>query len=66
MASARRLSFPAAEGMVDGIHRDAPHFRAVSEPAIAPRLTYADLLELGVSDLADGSPAIHPHHPHLT
>src|SRR5262249_23088668 len=46
----------AAVGMVDRIHRDAPHAGANAEPSSAPRLAVRDVLVLKVADLADGGP----------
>src|SRR4029077_20278660 len=53
MPSAGRLAFASAERVVDRIHRDAAHVRALAEPAAAPGLADRHVLVLDVADLAD-------------
>ena len=51
--AARALALAAAHGVVDRVHRDAAHVRALALPARAAGLADAHVLVLEVADLAD-------------
>src|SRR5712691_7047363 len=53
MAAARRLAFTTAQRVIDGVHRDAAHVRALAHPAAAAGLADRHVLVIDVADLAD-------------
>src|SRR5439155_18221559 len=57
MAPARGLAFAAAQRMIDRVHGDAAHVRALAEPAAASGLADRYVLVIDVADLADRSEA---------
>src|SRR2546423_6113430 len=63
--AAGALAFAAAQRMIDGVHCDAAHPRAATEPARLARLADREQLVLRVTDFADGGEAFAPHHPHF-
>src|SRR5437762_8951943 len=65
MTTTRGLSLATAMRMVDGIHGDATSLWTHALPPLAPGLADLDELVLGVSDLADGCPAVDRHSTHL-
>src|SRR5262249_22171148 len=58
MPAAGRLAFTAAERMIDRVHRDAAHVRALAQPPAAPRLADRHVLMIEVADLADRRDAL--------
>src|SRR3954454_2369050 len=59
------LALAAAERVVDRVHRDAAHRRALALPTGAARLAQLDQLVLGVADGADRRLAGRQHQPRL-
>src|SRR4051812_33231671 len=59
------LAFAAAVRMVDRVHRDAPHRRPNSAPALRARLADLAQVVLLIAELADGRSTIHVHLAHL-
>src|SRR3954468_5222452 len=57
VAAARGLALATAVGVVDRVHRDATHGRALALPAHAAGLAPVDVGLLGVADLADSRAA---------
>src|SRR5664279_4156812 len=67
-----RLALTTTVRVVDRVHRDATHGRALALPAHPAGLAPVDVGLLGVADLADRGPATHVHvadlarrHPQL-
>jgi hypothetical protein len=52
-----RTAFPAAMGMVHGIHSDTASRAAKSQPAHAARLAPGDIFLIRVANLPDGGAA---------
>src|SRR5438045_3713258 len=65
VTAARGLALATAHGVVDGIHRDAPHRRRVAQPAAAAGLAERDVLVIEVAHLADDGAAVHVELAHL-
>src|SRR5439155_7904334 len=63
--AAGRLALTAAERVVHGIHRDAPHAGHPPEPAALAGLAHRQELMLCVRHLADGGEAFAAHHTHF-
>src|SRR5712671_7425103 len=63
--AARALAFAAAQRVIDGVHRDAAHARAATEPPALARLADRQQLVLRVADFADRSEALASHQPHF-
>src|SRR5215813_6766141 len=57
MTSAGSLAFTAAQGMIDGIHRDAAVVRHLSHVTLAAGLADGHVFVLEISDLTDGGVA---------
>jgi hypothetical protein len=52
----------ATMGMVDRVHCDPPHTRALPEPAGATSLAYRNILMIDVADLTDSCTAFCQNH----
>src|ERR1700733_11459434 len=60
-----RLALATAVRMVNGIHRDAAHMTALTQPSRAPGLANRNIFVIEITDLADSRAAIGLHHPLL-
>src|SRR4029079_16244460 len=65
VAATRALALATTERVVDGVHGDAAHVRALALPAVTTRLADLDQPGLAVADGADGAPAVDGHTTHL-
>src|SRR5262249_4778441 len=65
VATTRALALTTAERVVDGVHGDAAHVRALALPAVATRLADRHEPDLGVADRPDRGPAVDGDPPHL-
>ena len=65
VTAAGRTALAAAHRVIDRVHRDAAHVRALAEPTRAPRLADRLVLVFGVADLADRGHAADVDHAHL-
>src|SRR4029077_14908725 len=61
----RALALATAERVIDRVHRDAAHVRALALPPVAAGLADLHQRRLGGADRADGGAAVHEHAPHL-
>src|SRR5881394_1860854 len=61
----RALAFAAAERVIDGVHRDAAHAGAATQPARLPRLADGQQLMLGVADFTDRGETLAADHAHF-
>src|SRR5207344_1876406 len=59
VSSAGGLAFAAAQRVIDRVHRDAAHMRALAHPAAAAGLADRHVLVIDVADLADRREALH-------
>src|SRR4029078_9616468 len=59
VTAARGLAFATAQRVIDRVHRDAAHVRALAQPAAATGLADRDVLVIDVADLADRPEALH-------
>src|SRR5206468_3878213 len=58
MPATRGSTFASTHRVADRIHRRAAVVRPATQPALAPRLAYADVHVVGIADRPDGRPAI--------
>ena len=58
VTATRGLAFTAAERVIDRVHRDAAHVRALAQPAAAAGLADRHVLVIDVADLADRREAV--------
>ena len=65
VTAARGAALAAAERVVDRVHGDAAHVRALAQPAAAAGLADRDVLVVEVADLADGGDAVEEELPDL-
>src|SRR6478735_298230 len=65
VATTRALALATTERVVDGVHGDATHVRALALPPVTPGLADLDEAGLAVADRADCAAAVDRDAPHL-
>src|SRR4029079_1389097 len=58
------LPLTTSERVVDRVHGDASHVRALALPPVATRLPDLHQAGLRIADRADGAPTVDRHPPH--